>query len=232
MRRRLLTIWSAGGVAGAALVSAAGGQEPGPPPAVAPPPIVAPLPVPPTGPSPRANQPTRGPIRRSLRHTWSFLQDNFVGYPQEFAEPPPGYYNAEIFSVMKSKANPHRFTLYRSDFLPGTDRLSPSGASRFNQMTTRLNGWPGPVLVEWSPDEPGLAEARRTAVLAMLQGTGRPVIPERVVIGPSPYPGLLGTNAANNYVIMITRDVAAPAQYSLTPSSGGGFGAGSGGGAP
>jgi len=53
---------------------------------------------------------------------------------------------------------------------------------------------------------------------------GQPVVPERVVIGPSPYPGTLGTDAANYYNVMITRDLAAPSGLLLTPNSAGTFG--------
>src|SRR5262249_13182133 len=161
----------------------------------------------PTGPAPPVvyNEPP-GKIRGALRHTFQAIHDNFIGYPEEFVEPPIGFYARNQVVVMRAKADPHRFTLYRSDFLDGTSKLSPTGASRFNIMAARLRGWPGPVLVEWSPETPGLAESRRQAVLALLQNSGAPVIPERVVIGPSPYPGLLGTDGANNYGVMITRD--------------------------
>ena len=66
-------------------------------------------------------------------------------------------------------------------------------------MYSRLPGWIGPVTVEWTPDEPGVAEARRQAVLATLQRAGRPLSPDRVVIGPSVYPGTRGVEAANDY---------------------------------
>jgi hypothetical protein len=158
------------------------------------------------------------------------LHDGFIGRPDMFYEPPPGYFIRNTFGAMKAKADPHRFTLYRSDFLPGTARLSPAGATRFNLMATRLQGWLGPVVIEWSPDEPGLAEARRRAVVATLASAGQPVVPERVVIGPSPYPGTLGIDAANYYNNMITRNQAAPAAYSLTPTITSGFGGGGGGG--
>lgn len=205
--QRVLFIWSAGGLAGGVLAATVWAQAP----------------VPPTGPAfgPHVVR-EEGPVRRAVAHTWHALQNNFVGYPPEFIEPPPGFYLYESLGVMRSKANPHRFTLYRSDFLDGTSRLSPLGASRFNVMAARLRSWPGPVVVEWSPDQPGLAESRRAAVLALLQGSGAPVIPERVVIGPSPYPGLLGTDAANNYSNMINRFQSAPAAYSLPPSTTGG----------
>jgi hypothetical protein len=159
-----------------------------------------------------------------------WLKDTYIGRPDMFYEPPVGYYIRNHFGVMKAKADPHRFTMYRSDFLPGTTRLSPSGAVRFNLIASRLPGWLGPVIIEGSPDEPGLAESRRLAVLATLAATGQAVIPERVVIGPSPYPGSIGTDSANNYNVMITRDLAAPSAYSLSPTSNSVFGAGGGGG--
>lgn len=217
-RKKVAMFWSAGGLASGVLAAT----------------VLAQAPVPPTGPGPRVDcPPPKGPIRRAVHHVGRVLQDNFVGYPQEFVEPPPGFRLNEAFGTMQGKANVHRFTLYRTDFLDGSADLSPSGAARFNLMATRVGGWLGPIVIEWSPDQPGLAEARRSAVVAALQGAGLPVIPERVVIGPSPYPGLLGTDAANNFNVMIIRDQSAPANYSLTPTAGAGFGAGgSGGGAP
>ena len=80
------------------------------------------------------------------------------------------------------------------------------------------------------PDEPGLAESRRAAVLNILASTGQTVVPERVVIGPSNYPGTLGTDAANYYNVMITRDLAAPSGFILSPGSAGSFSGGGGGG--
>jgi hypothetical protein len=159
------------------------------------------------------------------------LHDHYIGRPDMFYEPPPGYFVRNQFGMMKAKTDPHRFTLYRTDFLPGTARFSPPGAIRVSQISARLPGWLGPVVVEGTPDEPGMSEARRAAVLAALAATGQPVIPERVIIGPSPYPGTLGTDGANYYNVMITRDFAAPSSYTLSPTSSNiGFGVGGGGG--
>ena len=177
-----------------------------------------PVPIPSTGPGPAGRVPL---TRREIRHqAW---RDTFIGRPADFIEPPLGAYVRDNFSLMRAKADPHRFTLYRSDFLDGSERLSPTGAARFNLMAMRLPGWLGPVVVEWSPDEPGLAEARRTAVVAALQGAGLPVVPERVVVGPSVYPGGLGEDAVNYHNIMINRDRAAPAGYTVSPTSSSGF---------
>jgi len=186
-------------------------------------------PVPPTGPTVSHVAPmTRREIRRQA---W---RDTFIGRPADFVEPPIGAYVRENFSLMRSKADAHRFTLYRTDFLAGTDRFSPTGATRFNLMASRLPNWLGPIIVEGSPDDPVLGEARRASVLAILQKAGAPVGPERVVLAPSNYPGGLGEDSANYHNVMIMRDRTAPANHSLTPRSdqnvGGGGGSGGGGG--
>ena len=160
-----------------------------------------------------------GLLHRWIHHSAHALQDKWIGYPENFIEPPLGYYVTEQMTMQVSKADPHRFTLYRSDFLPGTDRFSPVGAYRFNLMYSRLGGWLGPVVVEWTPDEPGLAEARRQAVLVTMQIAGRPIVPERVVIGPSPYPGAMGAEAVNNFTTILTRSQQAGLAYPPTPQA-------------
>jgi hypothetical protein len=166
-----------------------------------------------------------GFFHRFLHHVSYELHDKFIGRPDTFIEPPLGFYVKEQMTMQVAKADAHRFMLYRSDFLPGTDRFSPTGASRFNLMYSRLQGWLGPVTVEWTPDEPGLAQARRRAVLATLQKAGRPLIAERVLIGPSPSPGaamsgLAGTESANNLNNLIVRSSQAALAYPPTPQSG------------
>jgi hypothetical protein len=209
-KERFLIFGTAGGLASSILAASAAAQPP----------------VQPSGPAPQYAHEHVGPIRQALRHTAFVLKDNFIGYPETFVEPPPGFYVYESIGIMRAKADPHKFTLYQSDFLAGTNQLSPVGAGRMNLMATRLQGWMGPIVVEWSPDQPGLAESRRLAVVSMLQSTGIPIIPERVVIGPSPYPGMIGTDAVNNYTGMSSRYQQAIGSYSVTPTSGGGFGGG------
>jgi hypothetical protein len=202
---RVVAYWSVGGLAGGVLAVSVWAQTP----------------VPPTGPAAATCDACgrSAPLHQGLRHVFHVLQDNMIGYPAEFVEPPLGFFVNEQRALLRAKADPHRFTLYQTDFLEGTNCLSPVGASRFNLMATRLCSWPGPVIIEWSPDKPGVAESRRQAVLALLERTGLPVVPERVVIGPSPYPGMLGTNAANNYDIMISRDKQVPTAYLPTRST-------------
>jgi hypothetical protein len=153
-----------------------------------------------------------------FHHTAHTLEDKFIGYPETFIEPPLGAYINRQFAVQVGKADRHRFTVYRSDFLPGTDQFSPIGASRFNLMFARLPSWMGPVVVEWTPDQPALAQARRHAVIATLERSGQPILADRVVIGPSPYPGGMGVDAANNFGVSTVRAQMAGQQFPLSPT--------------
>jgi hypothetical protein len=202
-RERFLLLGAAGGLASTVLAASVSAQTP----------------VPPSGPAPPVIVEGGGPMKRAFHHTYNVLQDNFIGYPSEFVEPPLGAYVRGTMGVMKVKADPHKFTLYQTDFLAGSNALSPVGAGRFNLMVSRLKCWTGPILIEWSPDQPGLAESRRDAVFSMLQGGGIAVIPEQVVVGPSPFPGLYGNYAAGTITALFTRDISAPSSYSLTPAT-------------
>jgi len=159
-----------------------------------------------------------GPLHRLFHHSGHTLQDKFVGYPETFREPPLGYYVNEQLGVQVGKADTHRFTLYRSDFLPGTSLFSPSGASRFNIMFARFPSWLGPISVEWTPEQPELARSRRQAILDTMQQAGRPILAQRVVIIPSPYPGALGTDASNNYSNTVIRSQQAAQTFALPPT--------------
>jgi hypothetical protein len=157
-------------------------------------------------------------LHHTARHTADTLQDDFIGYPENFIEPPLGAYVNRQFAVQVSKADAHRFSVYNSDFLPETDRFSPIGASRFNLMYGRLPAWSGPIFVEWTPDQPELAESRRRAILATLASAGRPIPAERVVIGPSPYPGAMGVESIAIYNNTLNRTFLAAPNFPLPPT--------------
>jgi hypothetical protein len=160
----------------------------------------------------------RGPLHRLFHHSAHTLQDKFVGYPENFVEPPLGSYINEQFAVQVAKADAHRFTLYRSDFLPGTSVFSPVGASRYNIMATRIPGWVGPITIEWTPEQPELAQARRQAIVDTLNKAGQTIVADRVVIAPSPYPGMMGTEAMNNFNNTIARTQLAAPTFALPPT--------------
>lgn len=165
-----------------------------------------------------------GPLRRLFRHTGYTIHDKFIGRPDLFIDPPVGFSVRESFAVNEARAEQHRFTLYRSDFLAGTNTLSPTGADRLTNLACRLHAWPGPLVIEWTPDAPELAGVRRNAVVALLEQAGVPVDPGRVVVGPSAYHGQLGPDAANNYDAWLYRDQLAPITYTLPPTDTSTFG--------
>jgi hypothetical protein len=152
-----------------------------------------------------------------LRHVGREVHEHFIGDPDLFNVPPAGYSAYATMAAQVGKANLHTFTLYRSDFISGTGELSPSGAWRLSFLASRLPTWTGPVVVEWTPDQPALAAARRDAVLGLLRGSNIPVADNRVVVGPSAFPGIIGVDAANNYNILIQRDIRAPRTFSVSP---------------
>ena len=160
---------------------------------------------------------TVGLTSASIHAVSDKLKDCMFGYPEYFAEPPLGAYRDEFYRIQRSKADVHKFTLYRSDFLAGTDKLSPTGAARLNLMACRINGWLGPVVIEWTPEEPPLAEARKAVVLTLLQNAGLPVVPERLVVAPPLTIGLPGVEADIHYNQMLTRYQGASPVFPLPP---------------
>lgn len=141
----------------------------------------------------------------------------FAGWPQYFPEPPLGAYLASIDAVNINKADAHRFTVYRSDFVGDTTDLSPAGAQRLSLIAARLNLWQGPILVEWTPDKQGLAEARRSAVDGLFRKAGIPIASQRIILSPAPYPGGFGFDGVNNYDNVIVRSQDAARTFSRTP---------------
>ena len=170
----------------------------------------------PPGQAPICNR--RGRLHRMFHHSAHTVQDKMIGYPENFVEPPFGHFVNEQFAVQVAKADPHRFTLYHSDFLPGTNLFSPNGASRYNIMAPRMPGWVGPITVEWTPEQPELAESRRQAIAERLRRTGQPILADRVVVGPSPYPGAMGIEAANNFTNTVTRSQMSAPVFALPPT--------------
>jgi hypothetical protein len=156
-------------------------------------------------------------IQGACRHLNYTLHDKFIGWAKYFNEPPLGASVASIHAVNIAKADPHRVMVYRSDFVGDSTDLSPSGAQRLSLLAARLNVWPGPILVEWSPDKRDLAELRRATVESLLRRAGIPLAANRVVLSPAPYPGGLGAESINNYDTLIDRNQRAARAYSLSP---------------
>jgi hypothetical protein len=180
-------------------------------------PALGQMPVPPTGPVQVGACCPPGPLHRIAHHFKHKLKDKLIGYPEYFAEPPLGTNLREINGLMTAAADPHALLLYRSDFRQGTTSLSPGGAERLSRMAREMPRSLGPLVVEWTPEQPELAEQRRLAVVDLLQRAGLPCGPDQVVVAPSPFRGMLGDDAAVSYPVMIDRDARAGASYPVPP---------------
>ncbi len=159
-----------------------------------------------------------GALCRAAGHMKESLKSRLIGYPEYFIEPPLGASLQQNLGVMTAHAEQHNYFLYRSDFVAGSTTLTPNGARRLTTMANRMDCWLGPMVIEWVPDQPGLAESRRDAILAMIQQSQLPIPPERFLIGPTPYLGINGDEAAQNFAIYLNRAQRAPGAYLLTPN--------------
>ena len=75
-----------------------------------------------------------------------------------------------------------------------------------------------PDHVEWTPEQPELAQSRRQAIVEIFRRQGQPILADRVVIAPSPYPGAMGVEAAHNFGNTIGRSQMSAPAFTLPPT--------------
>jgi hypothetical protein len=156
-------------------------------------------------------------------------QAHMWGYPSEFEAPPLGGPMHAHFRTMVANGEAAAMVLYHCDFLEGSNTLNLHGRDQLTRIACLLQGNAAPIIIERTPDAPGLAEARRTAVLNILAMNNIPVPPERVLIGPAIALGLRGQEAVllDGFTL---RNLATQAAPLPVPASGSGVGFGGGGG--
>jgi hypothetical protein len=160
------------------------------------------------------------------------IQTCFIGRPEEFVAPPLGATIARHFETQVANGVAARMTLYDYDFDCGTDRLNYRGKDRVRQIACLLSQNLFPVVIERTPQTPGLAEARRAAVLTELAEASATVHPDRVVIGQPLAVPLHGREAEIIYVNLLrqTDRLGFPLYQSLYGTGGFGIGSGTSGG--
>lgn len=159
-----------------------------------------------------------GPIGRAFHHMGFTIKDRMIGEPERFIEPPLGWSVRQNFLAHRQKADIHRFTLYRTDFVYEGEQLTADGLRRLGRMMSTLQFYPGPLLVEDDPTRPGLAEARREAVIALAAQNGDTIEPSRMIVGRSPYLGGRGDLSQIYEGVLIDRALRAPTVFSLNPN--------------
>jgi hypothetical protein len=155
-------------------------------------------------------------------------QDCFLGFPEEFHEPPLGHSVYAAYKTQVANGAAARMVLYRYDFVDGCGLLNPRGKERLAEIAALLPHTFFPVVIEGCA--PGLDESRRLAVLEELGRCPFPIPPQRVVVGRPIAVGLSGTEALLVYqnLLFQTRRQGAPGGFGgglIGGTVGQGFGA-------
>jgi hypothetical protein len=162
------------------------------------------------------------------------LQDRWLGYSDEFYPVPLGgsvYGNAR---TMVSNGVAGRLVLNDFDFLPNSPQLNLKGQDQLAKITTLLGCSFAPLVIERTPLEPKLAEARRLAVLDELARTSSfPVPPERVIVAKPPTRGMPGVHSEAIDLNQTNRvALSGPPVSTSTSGAAGGTGVSAGGAPP
>ncbi len=123
------------------------------------------------------------------------LQENFLGYAEEFNEWPLGYALYSHATTQVANGQAARMVFYHYDFVEGTSQLNARGRDKLVKVGTYLPTNFAPVVVERTLKEPGLDESRRMTLVGMFGRGTFPIPAERVVIGPPLADGISGREA-------------------------------------
>jgi hypothetical protein len=156
------------------------------------------------------------------------LQECVVGFPEEFKAPPLGESVYAFYRAHVANGEAGRMVLYQFDFCEGRPDLTLRGHDRLAVIADLLLHNHFPVVIERTPWNPAVAEARRLAVINEFAHLGLPIAPERVVIGVPVANGLAGMEALAVYQNMLMQTQGGATQSSIAGGGGGFVGAGVG----
>jgi hypothetical protein len=88
-----------------------------------------------------------------------------------------------------------RLILRHYDFMDDSIELNPFGQARLDSIVAHAQRTGGPILIEWTPENPGLDMGRRALVAQQLARSGSAIPPESLIIGPDRSGRLLGVEA-------------------------------------
>ena len=149
----------------------------------------------PPGSGPVAGTPCGPNGARPRRSFWRWLQECFIGLPQEFKARPFGQALQQTYNAHVGNGIAARTVLYNYDFVQNCPDLNQHGKDQLAKICGLLARSPCPLVIERTPWDPRLALARREAVLRELATGPLAVAPERVVIGPPSAIGISGVES-------------------------------------
>jgi len=158
-----------------------------------------------------------------------WCRDCFLGYEEQFEALPLGYVVHQHFQTQVNNGEAARMVLYQYDF--HGPMLNVRGKDQLARIAAMTDHNFFPIVIERTPCNPALAEARRLNVLNELANAPFPIPPARVVIGPPLSNGLWGVEAEIIYRNMLRQTQAGGAPITgLGGAAVGGLGGGVGGG--
>ena len=114
---------------------------------------------------------------------------------QPLVLPPLGGYFYDVNKIQVANNAATRMILRNYDFVEGATELNHYGQVRLAQIVGQAGRTAWPILVEWTPDTPGLDQARRASVVELLANNSAAIAAERVLVGPDPVRGFNGAEA-------------------------------------
>jgi hypothetical protein len=110
-------------------------------------------------------------------------QHSCVAYRTDYQSPPLGSMMYQAFQIQVDNGIAARMILRDYDFVCGREKLNSRGGDYLRQIVHFWKSCSYPLTIERTPYAPGLAQARRLAVLSQLAEEGISIPPELVVVG-------------------------------------------------
>ena len=145
-------------------------------------------------------------------------QHAYLGYPEEFCEQPLGMALYGQLNTQIANGIAAKLALYQFDFVDGGSQLNWRGQQQLAKHAMAMNGNLLPLVIEQTPDEPELDEARRVAVQQALSQSRHQIGSDRVVVGIPTAVALPGQQAIGLNGNLV-RDTQAGGPAKLQPGS-------------
>jgi hypothetical protein len=123
------------------------------------------------------------------------LHDCFLGFADEFVPRPLGASLYAFGNTHVANGEAARMVLYNYDFVENSDQLNLRGRDQLAKLMPLLSSSPFPLVIERTPNAPGLDDSRRIAVFNELGRMSVALPVERIVIGQPIALGLRGVEA-------------------------------------
>ena len=126
---------------------------------------------------------------QKLKERWKYevrprWQHKFLGYPEEFCEPPLGMFLTAHTDAIIRSGKQSDLVLFQRDFLTNSVELNSSGVRKLNRAAEQFSQTSGTIVIEAVPGQSPLEERRRVAIAAWFSSRHFLIRSDQVVIQP------------------------------------------------